>query len=522
MAFSPRRGSYIRQHRGRYYYRRAIPSKVRHLFDGKTEWAIPLEGRSSAERFTEAQAIADRHNRQIRMTQEVAIPDRETQDVACLRIDLAPDDLPPGAPAPVPERFYRDGRVFDVFRYAITDDPAQRRAAEADGFYVVSVEEEKAQMEMRQRMAEFEAAESDDAREIADLKAEKVATKIDGLAHVSGHTVTSILDPWRNNRKQAPTTWKKHTQYAREFAELHGDLALEDVTKRHVVEYVQHAAALTYQGKPLSPTSIAKRLDSIRALLGYAAEIDVIDANPATGVKAPKDSRPKTSRSWKSFEPAEVRKLVDVSSALWSKRRDKRPGRARDLTAALQVLIWTGARPEEVCQLRRDDVDLTRGVLRITNDDSDDDARPRLTKNENSVREVPIHSRLLPLLIDHLRYHNAPLLFPSFEPEATPAELEEATRTGHPVEIKGRYARPISRAWTDELRHKVTDDPRKVLYSLRHSWSAESRRTGMPEHVRNALLGHANDNQHAGRYGGDADWTDDKRRHLERMDCLPA
>lgn len=66
------------------------------------------------------------------------------------------------------------------------------------------------------------------------------------------------------------------------------------------------------------------------------------------------------------------------------------------------------------------------------------------------------------------------------------------------------------------------DDPRKVLYSLRHSWSAESRRLGMPEHVRNALMGHADDNPHAGRYGGDADWLKEKRKHLDVMNCLPA
>lgn len=186
---------------------------------------------------------------------------------------------------------------------------------------------------------------------------------------------------------------------------------------------------------------------------------------------------------------------------------------------ALQCLIWTGARPEEICQVRRDWVDLDRGVIQITNDETDDGARAAFVKNENSVREVPIHSRLLPFLSEHLRRHNSPLLFPSFEPKPSKAELAEAQKTGV-LEIKGRYARPISREWTDNLRTLIApNEPRKVLYSLRHSWAAESRRSGMPEHVRNAIMGHAEDNPHSGRYGGDADWLEEKRRHVERMEC---
>jgi hypothetical protein len=42
----------------------------------------------------------------------------------------------------------------------------------------------------------------------------------------------------------------------------------------------------------------------------------------------------------------------------------------------------------------------------------------------------------------------------------------------------------------------------------------------MPEHVRNAIMGHANDNPQAGLYGGDADWLEEKRQHVERMECV--
>jgi integrase len=502
-----------------------IPAQFQDLF-GKKVWMIALEGQNDADRATEAHAIADRHNRQMRMAETVDVEQavKESADAVAMRIDLSPDNLPPDAPEQTPARFLREGQIVEVYRYAVTDDPAQRRAAEADGYFVVSQEEARAQFELQQHVKAFEEAQTPEAAEIADLKAERAAGRVETASRVSGETVLSILPRWREREKQAPTTWKKHTQYAKEFAEFHAgkgsDLHLSEVTKRHVQEYVEHAQTLAPKGKALSPTSITKRLDSVRALLSFAASVDEIEHNPATGVRPPKDNRPKTSRSWKSFEREEIQKLVKVSTDLWTKRRNsKQAWRKEDLMTALQCLIWSGARPEEICQVRRDWVDLDRGVIQITNDETDDNARAAIVKNENSVREVPIHTRLLPFLSEHLRRHNSPLLFPSFEPKPTPAELEAEKKTGV-LEIKGRYARPISREWTDNLREIIApNEPRKVLYSLRHSWAAESRRSGMPEYVRNAIMGHAADNPHAGRYGGDADWLEEKRRHVERMEC---
>lgn len=513
MTFRPRKGNYITQRRGRYYYRRIVPESHHEVF-GKKVLMLPLSGENDATRQREALALAAEHDRILR--QPVIRSAEDLPDVTELRVDYGAHD---DGSRPI----YHDGQPVEVSRVAISNDPARLRQATKDGYYPMS----EAQAALQDRLFEleeaFNAAGSDVERENAGLKGAAVAAELDRLsAAVASHTVLSILEPWRAHRKQAPTTWKKHAQYAAEFADLHGDLPLGEVTKRHVVEYVEHWQAQTRKDStPYSPTSISKRLDSIKALFAYAVAADHLDANPAAGVKAPRDTRPKTAKSWKSFERAEVQKLVTVATDLWSSRRASRnEGRRDDLVTALHVLIWTGARPEEICQLRRSDVDLAEGAITITNDETDDAARARTVKNENSNRQVPIHPRLLPILAEHVRRSNAPLLFPSFEPKPTPEELATAKRTGQPIEIKGRYARPISREWTDYLRAVIApNEPRKVLYSLRHSWAAESRRIGMPEYVRNAIMGHADDNPHAGRYGNDADWLAEKRRHVEAMTC---
>jgi len=524
MSFAPRRRkNYIIWKNDRAYYRRVIPVAYRHLFGGKTAWVIALQGHGTAALEAEAAAYAHQHNQQLSFAdvspEEV---ERHAADAVAMKVDLRPQNAPPNAPLANPMLFARDGRVQEVTKFAITDDATARRQAEGQGYFVMGQREAAAQFEFDKQLGAYEAATTPDQREIAELKGERAARHIENAAKERADSVLSILPRWKAFRKQAPMTWQKHEQYVKEFAALHGDLSLADVNKSHVVKYVEHVATLAHKGEPLSPTSIQKRLDSIRALLAFAVSRGEIESNPSTGVKPPQDTRPKTSRSWKSFTPDEVKKLVEESTKLWTNRSGRATaGRAGDLMTALQCLIWTGARPEEICQLRREDIDVTARAIRITNDESEDDARARKTKNAHSVRTVPIHPRLQATLEAHLRSHNSALAFPTFEPQARPKERAEAERTGKPVEMAGRYMNPISREWTDHLRAKVTKgDPRKVLYSLRHSWAAESRRAGMPEHVRNALMGHADDNPHAGRYGGDAEWLDEKRKYLDVMTCV--
>ncbi len=512
------RRNYIKVKRGRHYYRRAIPAPFRETWGGKTEWVIPLQGQTDAERTREALAIAHRHDEQMSFLNGWDIDDIPNDAVA-MSIILDPENLPPGEPPPKPKLFWRAGQWHEVYRYTITDDPVARRNAEAEGFFVMSVAESDAQDLIAEQRAAHERATTQEGRELAELKGERAAHEVDTAARDSGHTVLSVLPLSHDRRKQVPSTWKKHKHAAHAFADLFGNPVLTTITKRQVVEFVEHCQAQRLKdGSEYSPTSIASRLDSIKALLSYAASADLIPANPAVHVKPPRDTRPKTAQSWKSFEPQEVKKLLKVATALWTEKREG--DRRDDLITALHCLVWTGARPEEICQLRREDVDLARRVINITNDASGDDARPRMLKNARSVREIPIHSQLLPILEAHVRQSNSPLLFPTFEPTASRAELTEAKETGRPVVIKGWYHRRLAREWTDRLRQVIVpNDPRKVLYSLRHSWAAELRRSGMPEHVRNAIMGHADDNQHAIRYGGDADWLEEKRRHLERMNC---
>lgn len=504
MAFRPRsRKSYIMWKNGRAYYRRVIPEKYRPLF-GKTAWVIPLEGHGKAELEAEALAHAHRHNEEIKDHDDLG-PQALEDFIAAVKAGPAP------APEPAPDSFGVDGQVYEG-AYTLTNDPHLRRAAELRGEFVMNSEEIDHRRALAKAYRQAKKADTAEARELAELRAYKAERELEAAEQATGPSVLSILPQWRENRKQKTTSWANVTQYANEFVDLYGDIPVASITKKQVVEFVEHTQS-EINGRRRTPNSVKKRLDLIKALLNFAVSIDAVDHNVATGVRPPRDDRPKTAKSWGSFTHEELDRLFEVSGEVWAKRK---PARRADLTVALRCLWLTGARLEEICQLRTQDIDLTQGVIHITNDTTDGatGSRERLMKTETSVRTIPIHSRLIQALEGHVG--DGPLLFPTFEPKPTPAELERERETGV-LEMKSRYSRPISREWTDFLRKKVTDSPRKVLYSLRHTWAAESRRTGMPEYVRNSLMGHASDNVHAERYGADAEWIEEKRKHLERM-----
>jgi len=519
--FRPRtgKGNYIKKRGDRYYYRRVIPPKQRHLFHGKTEWNIPLEGRTNSERIAEAQSYAHEHNRELEFGPGARM---------LLNVDVNPPYIENGPSYCIdythlseligretrPFRVRRDGRTIETYKVAISTDPEYLRRVEKDGFIGMSLEEAESQVALNKLLLADMNMANADQEELTSLRTERVERQIDDLEIHRGETLSSALPKWHAHSNPTHQTKAAHQRRVQVFIDLHGDMALTAITKRHVVEFVRHLQTMAYRKKPLTAKTIEQYLASVGALLNYAAKSDMIPFNPSKGVEPPRDTRPKSARTRKPFAKGEIRNLIETSTKIWTNRRvlSNTPlTRKNDLITALHMLTWTGARPEEVCQLRLVDIDLQWQVIGITNDDTEDeecDLRPRSLKNENSVRSVPIHSKLVPVIRQHIEYlrsvSNGPLLFPSFQP---------ALETG-------RYARPISSEWSNTLRKHISPDPQKVLYSLRHSWSAESKRSGMPEYVREALMGHGGDNPTGDLYGSNAEWIEAKRRYVEAMDCI--
>ncbi|MBI4898743.1 MAG: tyrosine-type recombinase/integrase [Actinobacteria bacterium] len=155
-----------------------------------------------------------------------------------------------------------------------------------------------------------------------------------------------------------------------------GDMPLDAITVADVNAY---RTAKLREGK-LGADSINKTLKLLAQVLDYAVEDDeLIERNVAKGKRRRlKVDRPR--RTWLDTAD-QVVALIDAASDL---NRRVRPGRDR---AMIATLVFSGLRIGELLDLRRGDVDLASGRIRV-----------RSSKTDAGERDV----NLLPVLRDEL------------------------------------------------------------------------------------------------------------------------
>lgn len=144
----------------------------------------------------------------------------------------------------------------------------------------------------------------------------------------------------------------------------------------------------------------------------------------------------------------------------------------------------TGARLEELCQLRVNDFIQQQGNQCIRIDDSQDGQN---LKNSSSRRVLPIHPALvklgLLLHVESIQATGADRLFP--ELEAVRGKLGHA-----PSKWFGRY----------KIKQGITD-PKKTFHSFRHTLIDELRDAGVQDSLIKRIVGHEDSSVTFGIYG---------------------
>jgi integrase len=150
-----------------------------------------------------------------------------------------------------------------------------------------------------------------------------------------------------------------------------------------------------------------------------------------------------------------------------------------------RLLLATGARAEEIAQLRVADVQIKRHLVSIRI--SDDHPEQRL-KNVASRRLVPLHSAVAPSFWRYVR---------NVEREGHEWVFHRWTRT--PTQPRSS---PIVTTFGTYLRKKCgIADRRVVLHSLRHTMKQSLQEAGAPDSLISDLLGHVGQGQTNGTYG---------------------
>ena len=165
-----------------------------------------------------------------------------------------------------------------------------------------------------------------------------------------------------------------------------------------------------------------------------------------------------------------------------------------------RLLLATGARAEEIAQLRVEDVMIERRTLsiRITNDHPE-----QRLKNAASRRLVPLHSALLPSFRRYVR---------AVERDGHEWVFHRWSRT--PTQPRSS---PIVTSFGMYLRKRCgIEDRRVVLHSLRHTVKQRLQDVGAPDSLVADLLGHAGQGQTNGTYG-EAATVERMRVWVERL-----
>lgn len=146
------------------------------------------------------------------------------------------------------------------------------------------------------------------------------------------------------------------------------------------------------------------------------------------------------------------------------------------LRAMVLLASWCALRQGELAELRRKDVDLKNGVIRVRRGvvRTDDGPKVEPPKSDASVRDVAIPPHLLPAVEDHLARFTGPqrdsLLFP-------------ADHGGHiaPATLYRHYYKARAKADRDDLR----------FHDLRHTGAVLAAQTGATLAELMARLGHS-------------------------------
>jgi integrase len=229
----------------------------------------------------------------------------------------------------------------------------------------------------------------------------------------------------------------------------------------------------TIDRTPHSIKSVNKHVARIGSLLKYCHELGMVPNNPATGMQLSEKQRADEERS--AYSPADIKNIIvhlpvdtNTPERYWIPL----------------IGLYSGLRLNEICQLHVEDL--------ITIEDcwcfNINDTGEKRLKNPASSRVIPVHIKLIELGL--IRYTEA---------------LNEANQPRlwmnltH-IHMHG-YTNSIGKWYQRYNREYVSDDPKKVFHSMRHTVADILKQRGVSESIIAEILGHAHKSITSGRYG---------------------
>ncbi|AJY41781.1 site-specific integrase [Burkholderia humptydooensis] len=301
----------------------------------------------------------------------------------------------------------------------------------------------------------------------------------------SGH-LAALVEKWAGERKPESRTVRKAELIVERFYSHVGRVPVAGITRAHVIAFKDK---LLETGQ--TPVNTNKQLELLGTLLNYAKDNLLVSENAAHRVRV----QVKGTVRGKTRISFDVPALTAIFSSPVYTRNLRPVGGAGEAAYWLPLLgLFTGARLEELAQLRPDDIYTesyhtsnssvkSSAVLRIT-----DAGDGQTVKNAGSVRRIPIHPELLERgFVEYVHAQRGkPRIFSALVANKHGEESAQWSKWF------GKYLRGVC---------KITDS-RMVYHSFRHGFKDMCRDSGVPKEVADALQGH-NDGDASGGYGAE-------------------
>lgn len=251
----------------------------------------------------------------------------------------------------------------------------------------------------------------------------------------------------------APSTVAAYRRDVGSFVDFAGRLSLTDpdeVARQHLRRWVAQLAT-----RGLAASTIARRVAAVRRYFAWLHRRGLVSADPTVGLRAPSGS----SRLPRVLRQDELDTILDRPPTAVDEDPPHR--RVRD-DAVLELLYGSGLRVAEVCGLRRDDLDLAGGAVRVLG-------------KRAKWRQVPLTPGAVEALRAWLDHGRARL-----ETEGSPADLVFLNLRGHP--LGPRDCRRI-------LDRRAADPTHP--HALRHTFATHLLDGGADLRSVQELLGHS-------------------------------
>ncbi len=292
-------------------------------------------------------------------------------------------------------------------------------------------------------------------------------------------------------KERSETTYR---QYFARFIDIVGDIHFTSLTKETTRTYKEELLdypsfrtnkkhkAMTYQevkkveSRRLSTSTINSNMVAINGFLSWSSQNGYIDDNPLEGMIITRDKEEEERDPFTQEELALI-----FSQPLF--RGEKAKGKSRPVTEDdywLPLLaLFTGARIEELCRLRKKDIQ-TEGTFHYMEimppdlaPEMSDRKRKNSGKSKSAHRKIPIH----PTLLDELNFRE----FVASKPDGYLLTLKEKQkrRSFFPSKDFGR------------LKSKLEFGKTKVFHSFRHTLRDTLTAAGVSGEFIKGIMGHS-------------------------------